>query len=152
MFNRATMQQIEGLTSGGGDAAINREENLARAVTLVLQEMLTAIVTARNLWDNGVGDLVAAAPTPDDAPAGSAYTQRQWLAWMAAQAAIVVATKTPLTTLASLAVTDGAGALVLDANGMPIMPFGMALDPVAMKALTATDSVESLIWKDPETV
>lgn len=146
-FARMKIQQIEQLAGQSGPA-MQRLSSLAQAVTLAMQETLAAIGEASELWDNGAGAVVEAASTPTEAPAGSPYSQAQWLAWLAAQGAIVIAAQVPLQTLAALAVTDGEGALVLDADGNPIMPFA-AMDATALALLAETDSIKSIVWRDP---
>jgi hypothetical protein len=68
--------------------------------------------------------------------------------WVSGQATIAVASEVPIQTLASLAVTDGSGNLILDGKSNPIMPFAGIIDPVSLVFLSATDSVKTISFTD----
>lgn len=148
-FAKARLQRMEQLAAADG-SALQRLGSVAQAVTLGLQETLMAIREASQLWDNGAGAVIEATPSPTEAPEGSEFSQAQWMAWLAAQAAIVVLSEVPLQTLASLAVTDANGDLVLDPEtGEPVRPFSAGMDAGALSVLSSTESVKSVLWRDP---
>lgn len=146
-FTKMKIQQIEQLAGQSGPA-MQRLGSLAQAVTLSMQETLAAIGEASELWDNGAGAVVEATATPTEAPAGSPYSQAQWMAWLSAQAAIVIAASVPLQLLPALVALDEQGNPLLDGDGNPIRPFA-AMDPAALSLVGETDSIKSVVWRDP---
>jgi hypothetical protein len=147
-FSKTISSRLEQLTTSQG-SGVNKIENYALAVTIALQETLGIIEEASLRWDNGVGDIVESTPFSTYPPGDSQFSQRQWMMWLAAKAAIVTLFEIPLASLSALAVTDGSGNIVLDAENNPIMPFNSGVDPVVLKIVGSHDSVKTIIWSDP---
>ncbi len=148
MFTRETMQRIENDLSQSGPN-ITRLEGMSRGVFSVLQMLITSLSMPGRLWEAGVGNLVASAPA-DGRPAGSQYTRRWWYALQMALAVFTVATKTPISVLKNLALTDGTN-LVLDAEGSIIRPFAVFDDTLVPQEFQAM-TLELLAFSEAETV
>lgn len=147
MFTRETMQRIENDLSQSGPN-ITRLEGMSRGVFSVLQMLITSLSMPGRLWEAGVGNLVATAPE-NGKPVGSQYTRRWWYALQMALAVFTVATKTPISVLKNLAVTDGT-LIVLDAEGKLIRPFAVFDDTMVPQEFQGM-TLELLVFSDPET-
>ena len=152
MFTREVMQRIESLFSQSGPNVI-RLEGVARGVLTVLQLLIASLAIPNQLWAAGVGAAILAAPE-DGRPAGSQFTRRWWLALQMALGVFTVAMRTPVSTLASLAVvtTDDQGdpVVVVDAGGNPVRPFAV-FDPALVAGEFQAMTLELLVFSDPET-
>jgi hypothetical protein len=148
MFNRENMQQISNDMNLSGPN-ISRLEGMASGVFSVLQMLITSLSMPGKLWEAGVGNLVANAPV-DGRPAGSQYTRRWWYALQMALAVFTVATKTPISTLKYLALTDGTS-VVLDAEGNLIRPF-LVFDENLVPVEFQNMNLELLAFSEAETV
>ena len=152
MLNRNNMQLIESEFSQTGPNIV-KMEGMARGVLLVLQLLLAALALPASLWNAGVGTAVEVAAV-DGKPQGSKYTRRWWLALQMALGMFTVAMRTPVSTLASLAVvtTDDQGdpVVVVDAGGNPVRPFAV-FDPALVAEEFQAMTLELLVFSDPET-
>lgn len=152
MFTRELMQRIESQFSQSGPNIV-RLEGVAQGVLLILQTLIAALAIPAQLWAAGVGAAILAAPE-DGRPAGSQFTRRWWLALQMALGVFTVAMKTPISTLASLAVvtTDDQGdpVVVVDAGGNPVRPFAV-FDPALVAGEFQAMTLELLVFSDPET-
>ena len=95
-----------------------------------------------------MGNLVASAPE-NGKPVGSQYTRRWWYVLQMALAVFTVATKTPISVLKNLAVTDGT-LVMLDAGGNLIRPFAVFDDTLVAAEFQAM-TLELLVFNEPET-
>lgn len=147
MFTRETMQRIENdLSQSGPNMA--RLEGMSRGVFSVLQMLITSLSMPGKLWEAGVGNLVANAPV-DGRPVGSQYTRRWWYALQMALAVFTVATKTPISVLKNLALTDGTN-LVLDTEGNIVRPFAVFDDTLVPQEFQNM-TLELLSFSEAET-
>lgn len=147
MFTREIMQRIESDLSQSGPN-IARLEGMSRAVFSVLQVLITSLSMPGRLWEAGVGNSVANAPE-NGKPVGSQYTRRWWYALQMALAVFTVATKTPISILKNLAVTDG-NLIMLDAEGKLIRPF-MVFDETLVPIEFQNMNLELLAFSEAET-
>jgi len=152
MFTREVMQRVESLFSQSGPNLF-RLEGVAQGVLTVLQLLIASLAIPAQLWAAGVGAAILAAPE-DGRPAGSQFTRRWWLALQMALGVFTVAMRTPVSTLASLAVvtTDDQGdpVVMVDAGGNPVKPFAV-FDPALVAGEFQAMTLELLVFSDPET-
>ena len=147
MFSRELQQQLSGYFSSIGTNA-QRTINTVKGLLILIQIILGSLVTVKGLWDNGFGQRVDALADNNTAEPTSGYTKRWWKTAQAIFNIYAVTMKMPIGTFSLLAVTDGQGNLVLDADDNPITPFAL-FDPANCGDL-AQKTIEQISWMEPE--
>ncbi len=133
MFDRATSRQLETLFAREGSNT-DRIARHANGLLLLLQSILTALVTVKGLWDNGFAQRLAGE---DGARLVNGLTLRQWHQYSAAFLVYAVFMKMPLAAMAALSLPDGT------------RPFAV-FNPAQLGEL-ANMSFEQIAFSEPET-